>query len=177
LIPVSGGGAEQGASRQVTLSSNAQQLAQVRTAPVERKRVPVSIPLAGKITADESRMAHITARVSGRIDRLYVDYTGVHINKGDHLAQLYSQELYVMQAEYLIARQSGTTTNSPGRERLLLSGLTDAQVQTLERTGQPQLYVDVFSPLRGTVIEKQGVEGMYIETGFSITVPISRASG
>jgi len=168
LIPVSGGGAEQGASRQVTLSSNAQQLAQVRTAPVERKRVPVSIPLAGKITADESRMAHITARVSGRIDRLYVDYTGVHINKGDHLAQLYSQELYVMQAEYLIARQSGTTTNSPGRERLLLSGLTDAQVQTLERTGQPQLYVDVFSPLRGTVIEKQGVEGMYIETGFSI---------
>jgi Cu(I)/Ag(I) efflux system membrane fusion protein len=168
LIPIHSGGAEQGSSRQVTLSSNAQQLAEVRTAPVERKLVPVSIPLAGKITADESRLAHITARVSGRIDRLYVDYTGVHINKADHLAQLYSQELYVMQAEYLIGRQSSRTTNSPGRERLLLSGLTEEQVRTIERTGQPQLYVDVFSPLRGTVIEKQGVEGMYIATGFSI---------
>ncbi len=168
LIPVSSGGTEQGASRQVTLSSNALQLAEVRTAPVERKLVPVSIPLVGKIAADESRLAHITARVGGRIDRLYVDYTGVHINKGDHLAQLYSQELYVMQAEYLIARQSDASTNAPGRERLLLSGLTEQQVQTLERTGQPQLYADVYSPLRGTVIEKQGVEGMYIETGFSI---------
>jgi Cu(I)/Ag(I) efflux system membrane fusion protein len=168
LIPLHSDAAADARPTVVTLSSNALQLAAVRTALVERKIVPVEIPLVGKIALDESRLAHITARVGGRIDRLYVDYTGVHINKGDHLAQLYSQELYVMQAEYLIARAESGPTNSPGRERLLLSGLTEQQVQSLERTGKPLLYVDLYSPLSGTVVEKQGVEGMYIQTGFTI---------
>ena len=168
LIPVATSDSAATGPRQVAFTPNALALAEVETTPVVRKLVPVDVRLLGMITFDESRQAHLTARVGGRLDRMYVDYTGVHVNKGDHLVHLYSQDLYVMQAEYLISRRAGNTAIASSRNRLLLSGLAEQQVQELERTGEPQLYIDLFSPLSGTVVEKEGVEGMYIETGAKI---------
>jgi len=169
LIPVE---TDQAASRSQTasliLSPEAAERAEVVTAPVERKFVPASIRLTGKVAYDETKLAHITTRVGGRLDKLYVDYTGIRVKKGDHLVYLYSQPLYVMQAEYLISRKSGETGAVAGRDRLLLAGLTEDQVKEIESTDTPQLYLTVYSPLSGTVIEKEGVEGMYIETGASI---------
>ncbi len=61
--------------------------------PVERKYVTADIRMVGKVEYDETRLAHITAWVSGRLDRLYVDYAGVQVNKGDHMVYIYSEEL------------------------------------------------------------------------------------
>jgi len=152
----------------VTLSPAAQARAQIETALVERRFVPVSVPLTGKVVLDETRLAYITTRVPGRLDKLYVDYTGVNVKQNDHLVYLYSQELYVLQAEYLIALRSGQKGSSAGRDRLLLAGLTEQQVSELERTGEPQLYETIYSPLSGTVVEKNGVEGMYVDVGTRI---------
>lgn len=152
----------------LTLSPAARARAEIMTTPVERKWVPVDVRLAGKVTVDEARVAHITARVPGRLEKLYVNYTGVTVQSNEHLALLYSQSLYVLQAEYVIARASGASGARAGRERLLLAGMTEAQVQELERTGTPQLYLTLYAPLSGTVIEKNGVEGMYVDVGTRI---------
>ncbi len=59
--------------------------------------------MVGKVEFDETRLAYITARVPGRLDRLYVDYTGVPVKKGDHLVSLYSPELLAAQEELIQA--------------------------------------------------------------------------
>jgi len=51
----------------------------------------------GKIDYDESRIARIAMRFSGRIEKLYVNYTGIAVHKGDHLATIFSPDLIVMQ--------------------------------------------------------------------------------
>jgi Cu(I)/Ag(I) efflux system membrane fusion protein len=168
LVPVDMGGGEALADTELKLSPNAVKLAEVETAPVERRFVTVDVPLAGKVTYDETRLAYITAWVPGRLDRLYVDYTGVKVTKGDHLVYLYSQDLYVMQAEYLISMQSGEAGATAGRDRLLLAGLTEEQVRALERTREPKLYHTIYSPLSGTVVERNGTEGMYVDVGTRI---------
>lgn len=152
----------------VTLSPTARARAQIETTPVTRMFVPVNVRLSGKVVVDETRIAHITARVPGRLDQLYINYTGVDVMKDEHLVLLYSQELYVKQAEYLIARSTGVSGAPAGRQRLLLAGMTEEQVEELERTGDAQLYVTLYAPLSGTVIEKNGVEGMYVDIGTPI---------
>jgi Cu(I)/Ag(I) efflux system membrane fusion protein len=168
LIPVTGNSAGSDGPRELTLSENAITLAEIQTAPVEQKFVQVEIPLVGKITYDETKRANITTWVPGRLERMFVNYTGIHVNKGDHLIYLYSQELYVIQAEYLIQRRAGKANASEARNRLLLAGMTEAQVQELERTGKPQLFVTIYSPASGTVVEKHGLEGQYVVTGTKV---------
>ncbi len=165
LIPVTTSASEQTGPRELHLTDDAVTRAEIQTAPVERKRVQLDIPLVGKIMYDETKLANITTWVPGRLERMFVNYTGIYVNKGDHLVYLYSQELYVMQAEYMIQRRAGNQKTADGRNRLLLAGMTEEQVQELEKTGLPQLYVTIYSPASGTVVEKHGVEGQYVETG------------
>jgi len=82
LIPVRSGarGGDEEAPRALTLSTRARKLAEIETAPVERKFVSAEIRMVGKVDYDETRVGHITAWVPGRIDHLYVDYTGVRVN-------------------------------------------------------------------------------------------------
>ena len=66
------------------MSPSARKLAEIRLAPVERRFVEVVVRMAGKVQLDETRVAHIAPRVSGRIDRLYVNFIGVPVKRGDH---------------------------------------------------------------------------------------------
>lgn len=168
LIPVTGDFSGTTGPRELQLSENAIKLAEIQTTPVEQKFVQVAIQLVGKIAYDETKLANITTWVPGRLERMFVNYTGVHVNKGDHLIYLYSQELYVIQAEYLIQRRAGKANASEARNRLLLAGMTEAQVQEAERTGKPRLFVTIYSPTSGTVVEKHGLEGQYVTTGTKI---------
>ena len=79
---------------------------EVDTTPVERKFVEAQVNMVGKIDYDESRIKNIAAWVPGRIDRLYVDFTGTIVNKGDHLVYLYSPQLLSAQAELIQAFKS-----------------------------------------------------------------------
>jgi len=166
-------------AREHKLSAHAMKLAQIRTAPVERKPVTAEIRLDGKIGFDETRVAHITAWVPGRIERLFVDYTGVGVNKGEHLVQLYSPELLTTQQELLVGlkmlkRAAGSLRTSTQRnveatrEKLRLWGLTKQQIKTIETSGKAADRTTVYSPISGIVIEKKGFEGMYVQTGTRI---------
>ena len=182
LIPVSTTGGDIG-QRQISLSNEAIKLMEIETTLVERKFVEAEIRMVGKIDYDETRVKYITAWVPGRIDRLYVDYTGITVSKGDHMVYLYSPELLSAQAELLQAvRAAGNikpgvsglinrsimATLEAAREKLRLLGLTQEQIAEIEKTGQPVDHLTIYAPIGGVVIHKNATEGMYIQTGTKI---------
>jgi Cu(I)/Ag(I) efflux system membrane fusion protein len=180
LIPVKTDPGETGeAARELKLSKRAIKLAEIQTVPVERKFVTAEIRLDGKIDYDESRLSYITAWVPGRIERLYVDYTGVRVKKGDHLVELYSPELITAQQELLLGlkmlqgksgslRKSSLKNVESTREKLRLWGLNQQQIKKVERTGKVSDRTTIYSPISGIVIHKNGVEGEYLKTGTRI---------
>ncbi|MFC1650049.1 efflux RND transporter periplasmic adaptor subunit [Candidatus Latescibacterota bacterium] len=168
---------------ELKLSNAAQKLAEIQVAPVERKFVPREIKMSGKIGYDETRLGFITAWTPGRIDRLYVDFTGITVRKGDHLADIYSPELLTAQEELIQAlKAAGDLENSSlktmtdtanrtveaTREKLRLLGLTHEQIQEFETRGKPSEHVTIYSPMGGVVIHKDATEGMYVNTGTKI---------
>jgi Cu(I)/Ag(I) efflux system membrane fusion protein len=173
LIPVRDN-KQEGGSRSLQLSPAAIKLAEITTAPVERKFVNEVLRLAGKVDYDETRLAKITAWVPGRIDRLFVDFTGETVKKGDQLVKLYSPELVAAQQELLIGLKmlksfpAGSKNVAATREKLRLWGLTDWQITQIERSGTITEQTIIYSPLSGIVIEKNGFEGMYVKTGSPI---------
>lgn len=177
-----GGGGDEN-ERTLTLSPAAQKLAEIEVAPVERRFVDVDIRMVGKVDYDETRMKYITAWVPGRLDRLYVDYTGVPVKEGDHLVYMYSPELLVAQVELLRAiktakefgsnvsegvRHSANTMVEDSRKKLRLWGLSNNQISEIEERGTPSDHMTIFAPLGGIVIHKNATEGMYVDTGSRI---------
>jgi Cu(I)/Ag(I) efflux system membrane fusion protein len=181
LVPVYSSGGDIG-ERQLTFSQAAIKLMEIETAPVERKFVTAEIRMAGKIDYDETRIKDITAWVPGRIDRLYVDFTGITVSKGDHMVYLYSPQLLSAQAELLQAvkgaenakaaseliRTSTAATLDAVREKLRLLGLTREQIANIEKTGKPVDHLTIYAPVGGVVIQKNATEQMYVETGTRI---------
>jgi Cu(I)/Ag(I) efflux system membrane fusion protein len=182
LIPVTAEGSEIG-ERQITFSQEALKLMEVQTTPVERKFVEAEIRMVGKVDYDETRVKNITAWVPGRIDRLYVDFTGITVNKGDHMVDLYSPELISAQAELLQALKAAGGINDntsdlmkrtilatlkAARDKLRLLGLADVQINKIESAGEPVTHITVYSPIGGVVIHKHATEGMYVNTGTPI---------
>jgi len=179
LIPVkknAAAGLGTNESRSLTVTPEARALMNVQTVPVARQFVTAEVRLVGKVSYDETLLGYITARVAGRLDRLYVDYTGVTVNKGEHMYSIYSPELYYAQEELIqsvrTARERGTAERIGGlslvdmaREKLRLIGLTDQQIAEIERQDQPADHVTFYAPMGGIVIEKLRKEGDYVATG------------
>jgi Cu(I)/Ag(I) efflux system membrane fusion protein len=185
LIPVYEG-EEEGLvpERRIDLSPVAAALANVQTSPVEHRFVEVEVRMVGKVTYDETRLYHVTAWVPGRIDRLYVDYTGIPVRKGDHMVYLYSPELYQAQEElleavravaFLAPEEAGEralerarATLRAAEEKLRLWGLLDRQIEEIKKREAPSDHMTIYAPHGGIVIHKNGVEGMYVQTGTRI---------
>jgi Cu(I)/Ag(I) efflux system membrane fusion protein len=173
LIPVA---KTSGGMRTLTISPEARALMSIETAPVERRYVSHAIRMVGKVDYDETKLGYITAWVSGRLDRLYVDYTGVQVNQGDHMAYIYSEELYSAQQELIqalrFARERGRSSDIGGvnlleaaREKLRLLGLRDEQIKEIEQRNKPSTHLTLYAPVSGIVIEKLKQEGERVKLG------------
>ena len=174
ILATGGENAATAGDREIELSAAAQKLAEVETAPAERRSVAVDIRLAGKVQPDETRVAVIAPRVAGRIDKLYANYLGMAVKAGDPLADLYSPELVSAQQELLQAAKlpdGGANADSllaATRERLRLWGLTAEQVADIEREGRVRDHVTFYAPLGGVVVLKDAREGQYVDMGMRI---------
>lgn len=179
LIPLeTGNGADN--PRELSVSPSSAKLMQIETSRVERRFVSADVRMVGNVDYDETRTAYITARMPGRLDRLFIDYTGVQVKKGDHMASIYSPELLSAQQELLraidsvkalknsesaIVRDVSQSTVDAVREKLRLWGLTAEQIQEIEMHGTPMDHVTLYSPVGGIVIHKNAQEGSYVKTG------------
>jgi len=180
LIPVREGQNENLGARELKLSDAAAKLADVAIVPVTRRMPVMNVRMVGKIELDESRVAYITARFPGRLDRLYVDYTGVTVKKGDHLASIYSPQVLIAQQELIQAkknladlapdipagfRERTEATLQSAREKLRLWDLTPEQIRKIELSEKPGDHLTIYAPISGVVIHKNAVEGVYLDTG------------
>ncbi|MBN1671765.1 MAG: efflux RND transporter periplasmic adaptor subunit [Kiritimatiellae bacterium] len=185
LVPLEQPETEEEGPRVLAMSETAAQLAEIRTAKVERRFVDMDIRLAGKLDYDETRVKTISAWTAGRLDRLYVDYTGVPVRAGDHLFDIYSPDLYSAQEELVQAlKTAAELSGNPGspsieqraqatveaaREKLRLLGLTGEQVAEVERRGgPPSPVIQIRAPIGGIVIQKHATAGMYVKTGTAV---------
>lgn len=174
---------EMSSMREFTTSEYAKALMDIETTTVERKFVTAEIRMVGKVEYDETRVGYITSWVPGRLDRLYVDYTGVPVKKGDHMVSLYSPELLSAQEELIqaisavknikdsgsdIIRELTSGTLEAAREKLRLWGLTTEQVSEIEKRGSASDHITIFAPTSGIVVHKNAQEGMYVKTGTRI---------
>lgn len=181
LVPVSSAGDE--GPRRLVMTPAARELAQIVTSAVRRKSVVRPIQLVGKVDFDQTAVRTISARVPGRLDRLYVDYAGVRVQLGDHLVWLYSPDLLSAQEElFSTSERLRATANEASeflaesnrrayqgaREKLLLWGLTEQQVAEIEARGTADDHMMITSPTSGVVVEKLVEEGDYVQTGSAI---------
>jgi membrane fusion protein, copper/silver efflux system len=178
LVPLAKEEGDDLGPRQIALSPRAHALLNVQTAPVQRQRVSAEVRLVGKVEVDETRLRSIAARFPGRIERLFVDYTGTSVKAGAPLVAVYSPELVSAQEELLQAaaaarRMQGDeavlgmarVTVQAARDKLRLWGLSKAQIDQIEQSGRASERLTIFAPIGGVVVEKDAREGEYVETG------------
>ncbi|MEM6756987.1 MAG: efflux RND transporter periplasmic adaptor subunit, partial [Planctomycetota bacterium] len=184
LIPVTSASSSGGlALNEIELSPEAAALINVETTPVVRRTITHRVNMVGTIAYDETRLAYITAYVNGRLDRMFVDYTGIAVREGDHLAEIYSPELIVARQELRearrsvdrlgpesspIARDAAELVLTAARERLRLLGMTDEQVavaESGETNDESDEQITLYAPTGGVVIEKHAKPGSYVKEG------------
>mgnify|MGYP003338745935 FL=1 len=151
------------------LSKKAEKLADIQVTRVVRDFAVETLLLSGKLVVDETKTKTISAWFPGRIENLFIDYTGIKVQKRDHMAVIYSPDLLVAQKELLEAKRSGSgPLIQSTREKLRLWGLPNSQIKSIEKTGKVSDKLTINAPIGGTVLKKHVSEGDYVKTGSKI---------
>jgi Cu(I)/Ag(I) efflux system membrane fusion protein len=161
----------------VMVSPEKQQLMGVRIATVERRPMVRTVRTVGVITYDETKVTRVHSKIEGWIDKLYVDYTGKLVEKGQPLFTIYSPDLLATQQEYLLAvkakerfsassipevRSGGESLVEASKRRLALWDISEKQIRELEEKGQAQRTLALYATHSGFVIKKDAFQGMRI---------------
>ena len=167
LVPALSAGGGDGSVPRLELSEHALAMASVETVAIERRPLARELRAVGRIEYNETSLATITPRFDGYAERLFVNFTGVEIRAGDHLIEIYSPELLVAEQELLIALQGGASSAlvEVASEKLRLLGLTEDQVAALVEKRETTDRITLYSPISGTVIEKNIVQNQAFSAG------------
>ena len=154
----------------VQIPAERTQLIGVRLARVERGSLAGAATLVGFVAPDETRLKRVQLRAAGWVQDVHVNRTGELVKQGQPMLSLYSPELYQSEREYLIAMGDGegamehdAGAHDAARERLRLLGVPDDEVTRLERERTASSRLTLRSPVTGTVLERNLVEGQYVE--------------
>lgn len=161
-------------------------LANVQTSTVEYKPLERQIRAVGLFDYDETRLARLSARVSGRADELFINSTGQAIKRGEPVYSIYSPDVFTAQREYLLARSrvnelhkdaaadmraDATAVYNASLQKLALWGVSSEQLDKLDdefdRTGKIPTDLIVTSPISGIVVKKTIDQGQYVQVGDS----------
>ncbi|MBA4730581.1 MAG: FixH family protein, partial [Alcanivorax sp.] len=148
-----GGMAEEAPPGTVTLDNRRRQLIGVETAEAQTLAMTRTIRAEGRIAYDDTQLADVSLKFDAWVGELYADYVGVYVEKGEPLFTVYGPALLAAQQEYLqLKRRSGAsqTLVTAARKRLALWDMTDAEITTLEKRGEPLDYVTMHAPISGT---------------------------
>ena len=157
----------------LTLSETAKKLAEIETTEVKRGRAKTLVSMVGMVFEDETRSAVITSRIDGRLDAVYVDYTGEKVNQGDPLVKIWSPTLIKGQVELFETIRSDPNDTSlikGAEEKLIQYGLDREQIDRIEAQKRPTLYVTLKAPISGIVTKKNALLGQFVKEGTEMFV-------
>jgi len=149
----------------------------VRTARAERGRLSADIHATGTVAFDERAVSVVQARVAGIVEQLAVRAPLTSVKQGQPLLTLLAPDWTAAQQEYLSLRNSQAPglddIRAAARQRLVLLGMSEAQVRAVERAGQAQMRIIVSAPREGVVAELAVREGASVMPG----TPLLRING
>ena len=161
----------------VQISPVRQQLLGVLSAPAAYRTLDRVIRTTGEVNIDETRIASVSTRVSGWVQKVFVDSTFQHVNNGEPLFTVYSPDLLAAEQEFLLALRARKTlgqsslveVNADGaslleaaRMKLSLLDVTPDQIRDLETTGKPAREITIYSPAAGHVLERKVFPNQYV---------------
>lgn len=153
-------------------------LANIQTTKVRSVSATNELTLTGKIKVNEQQLSVITAKFPGRIEKLFVNFEGQEVRRGERLATIYSPELVTAQRELLEAKKMANISPQlyeAAKEKLRLWKISDKQIEQIETTNEVFTTLDVFADASGVVTKRQVSLGDYVSTG-SIMMEIANLS-
>ena len=157
---------------QFTLTENALALANIQTTFVGQSTPGAqALQISGKVMENKETIGVQSSYFNGRIEKLYVNFPGEEVRKGQRLALLYSPELVAAQQELLTAatlKNSQPKLYKAVRNKLRLWKLTENQIDKIESLGQVEEYFTLFSDISGTVTEILVQAGDYVKKGQAV---------
>ena len=123
----------------------------------------VEIDVFGYTAYNTSSVGTISARISGRIEKLYVKYRYQKISKGQRIMDIYSPELLTAQQNLLLLLKNdkeNTTMIDAAKQRLLLLGFSQQQLQQVIQSGNSATSIAVYSTYSGHIHEANSVGNM-----------------
>jgi RND family efflux transporter MFP subunit len=159
----------------------------VETVEVRRRNLQRALMAVAKVDEPETQLASISARIAGRIDKLYLDFTGQQVRRGQTIASLYSPEVFSTAEEYRLALENRKRLGAgaeplavsgaedlvnASRRRLELWGLTPQQLDEIASSAKPQIELPIYSTVSGIVTERKVTQGQYVNAGevlFTVT--------
>ncbi|HUG39935.1 MAG TPA: efflux RND transporter periplasmic adaptor subunit [Longimicrobiales bacterium] len=147
---------------------------------VERRLLEDEIRTVGIVNFDETRLAGVTLKFGGYVERLHVDFTGRPVRAGEPLVEIYSPELVAAQEELLLAARlerglAGSAVPgvpdgfsdlvSAARQRLRLWDISEAQIDRVLETGRARRTLTLYAPVSGVVVEKNVLAGQAVQAG------------
>lgn len=160
-------------------------LAGVQVSSVERKIAKAEIRLTGKIEYNESKTLTISTRFSGRIEKLFLNYIGAFVNKGDHLAEIFSPDVCVLQRELILGKNNVEMAKKGGNQSAIkeqasllnaaqnkakIWGLTNEQINKILHDKIVTQTFELLSPISGIVIKQNFLQGQYFKEGETLFV-------
>ena len=154
----------------VQITPEKQQLIGVKYEQVQAGGGSRTIRAVGKVAIDETRIGHVHTKVEGWIDKVFVDFTGKLVKKGQPMLTIYSPDMLASQRELLLAAKATTIMRDSAlpsgfdqsesllqatRRRLELWDLSEAQIDQVLKTGEPIKNITVHSPMTGYITDRK----------------------
>ncbi len=141
----------------------------VRTARATRGTLASMLRATGTLAFDERAVAVVQSRVPGIVEKVFVREPLAHVKQGEALLSLTAPDWTAAQAEYLSlrhARASGLgDLRDAARQRLVLLGMSEAQIHSVDRSGRAQTLITISAPRAGVIGELAVREGATVAAG------------
>jgi Cu(I)/Ag(I) efflux system membrane fusion protein len=168
------------AAMAVQLTDDEQRQIGIQTTEAIRQAVTEEIVATGRVEEAETTIRTISARVGGRIDRLFLTYTGQPVRVGQPVAEIYSPEVFTAAEEYKLAlenrrhlaasQQPDAIAQADGlvqasQRRLALWGLSPKQIEELVTTPDTPVRITINAGYAGVIRTRNVTEGQYVNAG------------
>jgi len=171
LVPLETIASDDDNTTDIQMSKAAIALANIQTIVIKKGNPIKEIHLQGKIHVDQRRISEISARFGGRIEELFVNFTGQEVKKGELLAKIYSPELITAQKELLEAAKdkgNNTAMYKAAVSKLKLWDITERQINNIENSGKIEMFFNIISTISGTVSMLNVQVGDYVKQGTTL---------